>query len=199
MANISVVSAVPLDEAPQTWGDANPFKVGTPTNCKVTKSSDPREFECVIGSTVVTYACLESDTYGLCTAEGDGSTGSTGTGSTPSTGGGTPPADGGGDSETKETTTYYTITVTFDGETFKSVEAGDQIPPANTAVVFYAGPNSSAKKAGFVLGDNVIVQGASADPDLGTFEIAVGDEVVLTDAEGQIHNMTLKSITKVTK
>lgn len=203
VANISIVAAVPLDEAPQTYGEFNPFKVGTATNCEYKVGSSPREFRCVIGDTVVYYKCRPSDKSPGCTMSdeeisGKGTTAPTG-GSTETTGGTPPPDDNPPDSKTKTKTTYYTIDVTYDGKTYKGLEAGDQLPSSGTAIVFYAGPNDSAKKAGFVLGDNVSVQGAEADPDLGTFEISVGDEVVLTESNYQVHSLKLKKITKVTK
>lgn len=203
VANISVVAAIPLEDAPETYGESNPFKVGTDTNCEYKVGSSPRQFRCIIGSTVVYYECRPSDKGPGCTMSdqeiaGTGGTGSTG-GSTQNTGGTTPPPDNPPDGNTKTVTTYYTVDVTYDGKTYKGLEAGDQLPSSGNAIVFYAGPNSSAKKAGFVLGDNVSVQGAEADPDLGTFEISVGDEVVMTESNYQVHTMKLKKITKVTK
>lgn len=202
VANLTVVSATPLDdENTPDYGQANPFKVGTATTCTVTKMDKPREFECIIGSTKVQYACLPSDNYDLCVQDPNGA--SSGTGST-GTSGGTgspsyPPTDDNGGSDKKTTVTYYTIDVKYDGKTYKGLEAGDQLPTKGGAIVFYAGPNSKATEALFVLGDNVSVQGAEADPDLGTFQIGKGDEVVLTESNYQVHNLELKKITKVTK
>lgn len=202
VANLTVVSAKPLgDESVPDYGQANPFKVGTDTNCTYKSGTDPREFQCVIGSTVVNYKCMPSDTGKACTdalgSTGGGSSG--GTGSSDATGG-TQPTDGtGGDGTKKTKVTYYTVDVVYDGKTYKGLEGGDQLPKSGTPIVFYAGPNSKAKKALFVLGDGVTVQGVQADPDLGTFELAKGDEVVLTESNYQVHSLKLTKITKVTK
>lgn len=203
VANITVVDAVPLsDDTTPGYGEANPFKVGTDTTCMYKVGSSPREFRCVIGSTVVYYKCMPSDDGWGCTGSdedlsGTGSSG--GTGTTLPTGGTPPSDDTGGDTDKKTKTTYYTIDVTYDGKTYKGLEGGDQLPSSGTPIVFYAGPNSKANKALFVLGDNVSVQGAQADADLGTFEISKGDEVVLTESNYQVHSLKLKKITKVTK
>lgn len=196
-ANISLVSATPLSSSPLTFGTNNPFAVKAGVNCRVVKASKPRVFECLIGSTLVTYRCLKSDSSGLCAIEGSTGGGGGSSGSTGDSGGSAPPGDGGGGSE--ETSTYYVVDVTYDGEKFKSMEAGEQLPDKGTALVFYAGPNSSGKKAIFVLGDGVSVQGATADPDLGSFEMSAGDEVVLTATDESIHTLKLSKITKVTR
>lgn len=200
VANITVVDAVSLSEDKTPgYGQANPFKVGTDTTCQYKVGSSPREFRCIIGSTVVYYKCMPSDDGFGCTAPEGGTGSSGGTGTTQPTGGIPPTDDNGGNTEKKTKITYYTIDVTYDGKTYKGLEGGDQLPSSGTPIVFYAGPNSKASKALFVLGDNVTVQGAQADPDLGTFEISKGDEVVLTESNYQVHSLKLKKITKVTK
>ncbi|MBI4897161.1 MAG: hypothetical protein HY827_02205 [Actinobacteria bacterium] len=196
VANLTLVSATPLTYVPQTFSEENPFSVSSDVNCRMTKSSKPREFECVIGATVAVFKCLESDDFAMC--KDSGSSGSTGA----SGGGGGTGTSGGGDSPNKKKkskSTYYVVDVDFDGDTKKSVEAGEELPSSGTPVVYYAGPNSSGSKAIFVLADGVSIQGADADPDLGTFEISAGDEVVLTTSDGVIHQMQLSKIRKVTK
>ncbi|MBI5310315.1 MAG: hypothetical protein HZB14_04710 [Actinobacteria bacterium] len=203
VASLTLVSATPLSKSPQSYGSYDPFDVGTEVECVTIKTSKPRQFACKIGDVVMAYECTAGSTVKVCVedAAATGSSSSTGGSSTETTGGSTPDSGGGdtGSGDKKTTSTYYTIDVTYDGKSYKDLEAGDQLPGSGTAIVFYAGPNSSAKKAGFVLGDNVSVQGATSDPDLGTFEISTGDEVVLTEADGQTHSLTLKKIEKVTK
>lgn len=196
MADISMVSAVPLKSEPQTYGQENPFMVDPKVKCVVTKSSVPRRFSCVIGASVVTYRCNEADDTEICNGAEGPTGGGGGTGSTGSPDGGAPP-DGG--TEEKKKTTYYVVDVEFNGKTITSVEAGDVLPTSGSAVVFYAGPNSSGSKAIFVLADGVEVQGAEADPELGTFELSAGDEVVLTTSAGVVHQLALNKIRKVTK
>lgn len=196
VANLKLVSATPLTTDPVTFGSENPFAVSSDVDCRVTKTSKPREIECVIGSTVAVFKCLSSDDIEICTGEGaTGSSGGTGGGSTGSSGGGTSP-DG---SKPKSKSTYYVVDFEFDGDTSKSVEAGEVLPSSGTPVAYYAGPNSSGKKAIFVLADGISIQGAEADADLGTFELEPGDEVVLTSADGVIHQLRLSKIRKVTK
>lgn len=197
VANLTLVSTTPLTYVPQTFSEENPFAVSSDVDCRMTKSSKPREFECVIGATVATFKCLDSDEFAMCT--GSGSSGSTGgaggSGETGSSGGGDSPNG----KKKKSESTYYVIDVDFDGDSKKSIEAGEVLPSSGTPVVYYAGPNSSGKKAIFVLADGVSVQGPEADPDLGTFELSAGDEAVLTTSDGVIHQMQLSKIRKVTK
>ncbi|MFY9488594.1 MAG: hypothetical protein WAP35_07875 [Solirubrobacterales bacterium] len=202
-ANLTFVSAQPLDASAPEYGSDDPFALKTKPNCRTTKSSFPQEYTCVIGSTVVNYACMKSDESALCKKAAEGATGEAGaSGGTGGGGGGTPdPNKQNPDSTPKKktTTTYYVVDLTFDGKTFKSLVAGDQVPKSGDATVIYAGPNDSAKKAIFVLGDGVSVQGAVADQELGTFELAKGDEVVLTGQDNIAHTLRLSSIRKVTK
>ncbi len=197
VASLTLVSATPLTYVPQTFSEENPFAVSSDVNCRMTKSSKPREFECVIGATVAVFKCLESDEIAMCTDSGSsGSTGeSGGSGETGSSGGGDSPNK----NKKKSKSTYYVVDVEFDGDTKKSIEAGEVLPTSGVPVVYYAGPNSSGNKAIFVLADGVSLQGADADPDLGTFELSAGDEVVLTTSDGVIHQMQLSKIRKVTK
>lgn len=200
VANLTLISATPLTASPLTFGTNNPFAVKAGVKCHVVKSSKPRVVECLIGSTLVKYKCLPSDDTGPCAiAAPTGATGASGGGgSTGSSGGGTSPPSGGGGGKPK-TSTFYVVDVTFDGKKVNSVVAGGVLPTTGSSIVFYAGTNSAGNKAIFVLADGVTVQGATADPNLGNFEMSKGSEVVLTATDGSIHKLKLRKITKVTR
>jgi hypothetical protein len=196
VADLKLVSATPLTADPLTFGSENPFAVSAHVKCRFTKTSKPREIQCLIGSTLVTYKCMASDQGVLCAADGSsgatGASGGGGTGSTDSTGGRSPKIK----SPPKPKSTYYVVDVTFDGKKLNDLVAGDALPRAGSPAVFYAGPNSSAI---FVLADGASVQGADANPDLGNFTISAGDAVVLTTAAGDVHHLKLRKLRKVTK
>lgn len=205
VANLKLVDATPLKTRMMTFGTENPFALSTDVRCREIKGKKPKAFVCVIGDTLVWYQCMASDDDEICSETGaSGSTGSSGSGGG---GGGTDATgspDGGGNPNGDTTpkqkkSTYYVVDVELDGKTVKSVEAGDALPTSGSSLVFYAGPTSSNKKAIFVLADGISVQGADADPDLGTFELSAGDEVVLTTAEGESHQLQLRKLRKVTK
>lgn len=201
-ANLTFVSAEPLDGASPEFGSYDPFARKARSNCTATKTSTPKEFKCVIGSTVVTYACQKEDAAKICEATGStGATGGAGFGDGSgggSTGGGDP-GSGTPPPKAPAKSSYYVVRVTYDNKVYKDLVAGDQLPKSGTGIVLYAGPDDSAKKAIFVLGDGVTVQGAQADEDLGNFELAKGDDVVLTGGDDVAHTLTLDSIKKVTR
>ena len=123
-----------------------------------------------------------------------GATGGTGGGSTGSTGG---PTGGGGGSTpggSSRTTALYVVDVTFDNAAIKAVQSGEGLPDDATSILIYAGTASSGKKARFLVADGVTVQGAELDTDLGMITIAAGDQVILTEGDGTIHNFTLDKI-----
>ncbi|MBJ7347040.1 MAG: hypothetical protein JHC87_00550 [Thermoleophilaceae bacterium] len=93
--------------------------------------------------------------------------------------------------------TVYTVDTELDGTKFKGLEAGAGMPEAEPILLYFAGVTSSHKKAQFLIGDGISVQGADFDADLGVFTVAPGDSVVLTDdVTGAVHQFQLDKIKK---
>lgn len=194
---------VPLTESENPFGGKGSYK------CRVTKSSAPKEFECLVGDMLVNYRCpvakADDPGTGACATK-SGASGGTGasssTGKTDS-GGGSTGGTGGGDTNgkkkpsTKES--YYVASLTLDGKSFSNVVAGDPLPNATAPLATYAGTNDSNTRGLFIAGDKVTVTGVTVDEDLGVFELAKGKTATLTDESGVVHKLTLKSLKKVTK
>ena len=197
---------VPLTESENPFGGKGSYK------CRETKSSAPKEFECLVGDMLVNYRCpvtqADDPGTGACATK-SGASGGTGasssTGKTDSgSGGGSTGDTGGGNTDgnkkkpsTKET--YYVASVTLDGKSFSNVVAGDPLPNATAPLATYAGTNDSNTRGLFIAGDKVAVTGVAIDEDLGVFELAKGKTATLTDESGVVHKLTLKSLKKVTK
>lgn len=128
-----------------------------------------------------------------CTNGGDsGSTAPTGPPPPPP-----PPADPDNNGDDTGDSTVYTVDAELDGEKFKSLEAGAGMPEAEPILLYYAGLTSSKKKAQFLIGDGISVQGADFNADLGIFTVSPGDSVVLTDdVTGAVHQFQLIKIKK---
>jgi hypothetical protein len=152
----------------------------------------------------VRVICPVGEGSGICASAAGGATGGTGSG-----GGGASGGTGGSDGSTGGTGTpkkekaappsyVYVVKVTLDGKTYKQVVSGDGLPNNSDPLVIYAG-DSGGKKAIFLPGDGIGVSGVTADPDLGSFELAKGESATLTDTAGATHKLTLKSISKVKK
>ena len=93
--------------------------------------------------------------------------------------------------------TVYTVDTELDGEKFKGLEAGAGMPEAEPILLYYAGLTSNKKKAQFLIGDGISVQGADFDAELGVFTVSPGDSVVLTDdVSGAVHQFQLIKIKK---
>lgn len=196
------------DDIPLT-ASANPFGDKGGYKCRMTKSSAPREFECLVGDILVSYRCpvtkADDPGAGACATKSgaSGETGASGgTGKTGS-GGGSTGGTGGGNSNGKKKTTpkesYYVASVSLDDKTFSNVVAGDPLPNATAPLVTFAGTNDSNSRGIFIAGDKVSVTGVTFDADLGVFELGKGDTATLTDEAGVVHKLTLKSLKKVTK
>lgn len=197
-AKLSLVNGLSLDEASETYDPYDPFGGKRPVKCRTIVASR-NVVVCDFDNLVGAWVCISNAENAPEECKKGKSKGATGGGgATDATGGtDTPGGGGGGGGSTK--TTVYTVTVEYDGKTYKNVESGDALPSSGSAVVFYAGPNSSGKKSKFVIGDSVSVQGAELDEDLGSFEMAVDDEVILTDKDDVVHSLTLTKITKTTQ
>lgn len=196
------------DDIPLT-ASANPFGDKGSYKCRVTKSSAPKEFECLVGDMLVNYRCpvtpASDPGVGACATKSgaSGEAGATGeSGKTEFDGGSTDaPGNTNDDNNKKPATkeTYYVAGMTLDGKAFSNVEAGDELPNATAPLVTYAGTNDSNTRGVFIAGDKVTVTGVTVDEDLGVFELAKGKSATLTDEAGVVHKLTLKSLKKVTK
>lgn len=206
--SLKMVGVTPLDNDIPLTSSSDPF-VGTESaDCTRVGSGEPKQFDCKIGDIMLRVMCpitAEGDPgVGIC-ADKAGATG--GTGSSDATGGsdgGMTPGTGDGktDTDKKKSTpkaSYYVASLTLDSRDYSNVVAGDPLPSTGSPLATYAGTDDSDKRGIFIAGDKVTVTGVVLDEELGSFELGKGDSATLTDSDGVVHTLTLKSLKKVTK
>lgn len=209
--SLKLIGVTPLTNDIPLTNSSDPFAGKSNSDCTRVGSGEPKQFDCKIGDLMVRVMCPakgDGDTgSGICASK-SGATAETGGGSTEKTGGSdggmtAPTGDGkSGTGDKKKSTpkvSYYVAGVTLDGKSFSNVVAGDPLPSTGNPLATYAGTNDSNNRGIFIAGDKVTVTGVPLDEELGSFELAKGDSATLTDADGVVHTLTLKSLKKVTK